>query len=64
MTPKEKRKKIDDFIVRLSLMRDESYKLGLILTAHKVKAASVQVGWELENLVTRGDVDKESTMGM
>lgn len=64
MTPEEKRKKIDEFIVRLSLMRDEACKLGLTLTMHKIKEASRQVGWELGNLIIQGKVDKESTMGM
>lgn len=61
MTPKEKRKKIDSFIVRLSLMRNEAIHLGLLLTADKVKDATRQVWWELENLITKGEVDEKST---
>lgn len=64
MTPETKRKKIDDFIVRLSLMKDEAMRLRLISTSYKIKDATVQVGWDLENMIIRGEVNKKSTLGM
>lgn len=61
MTPEEKRQKIDNFIIRLSLMRGEAMEIGLILTSHGIKDAIRQMGWELENLITQGKVDEKST---
>lgn len=64
MIPEEKRKKIDEFIVRLSIVKDEAMYLGLTLTSHKIKDAMKQVGWELENMITKGEISDKSTMGM
>lgn len=64
MTPEERRKKIDNFIVLLTLVKEEAMKLGLHLTGEKIHQAVREVGWELENLIVEGKVDKKSTMGM
>lgn len=63
MTPEEKRKRIDMFILNLSLIRNEAMELGFYLTEHKIKEAVRQVGWELENMITKGDVSKKQTFG-
>ncbi len=60
MTPEE-RIKIDDFITRLSLMRSEAIDLGFVLTSQKIKDASRQVGWDLEYLITKDEIDEKST---
>ncbi len=61
MTPEEKRKKIDNFIALLTLVREEATKLGLHLTGEKIHQAVKEVEWELENLITKGEVDKKSS---
>ena len=61
MTPEEKRKKIDDLIIRISITRNDAMNLGLALTGHKIKEAMKQIGWDLEYLITKGKVDEKST---
>ncbi len=63
MTLCEKRKKIDDLIVQINLIKNETMAIGLRLTSHAMHEVQQKVGWELEALIKKGEVSSKQTYG-
>jgi hypothetical protein len=42
----------EDFVARLTLMKDEAYRLGLFRTARLIEIPIQEVGWELSGSPT------------
>ena len=45
--------KIDSFILDIISLENRAYKLGMIITAHKLNDAKNEAGWELADKITK-----------
>jgi hypothetical protein len=52
-----KRSEADAFIVKLTLLKEEAFRIGMYMTGQKLEEPVRQAGWELAELIGQKDVE-------
>jgi hypothetical protein len=55
---KASRTEIDQFIARLTLLKEEAMRIGMYRTGQKLEEPIRQAGWELADLIEHGDIEQ------
>lgn len=54
---KVKRKEADEFIIKLTLLKAEAFRIGMFRTGQKLEVPIKLAGWELANLIEEGNIE-------
>jgi hypothetical protein len=54
---KAKRPEVDQFIARLTLLKEEAFRIGMYRTGQKLEEPIKEAGWELADLLEHGDIE-------
>jgi hypothetical protein len=54
---KAKHPEVDQFIARLTLLKEEAFRIGMYRTGQKLEEPIKEAGWELADLLEHGDIE-------